>query len=390
VKPAHLQSLPGGRNGVADSAAPAASERQLAPPRSLAAPETAFAESHAASMPFRTSRTPRRLEMRKYPVGKRRQPACDARAFASDALSLREGVEIARPAQVESSLRRGDARASQVLVREGGISQAGLKITDDRAKEPRRENSWPERTGRILTDRRQLLQSGSGRRGHADTLPVDLLFDRVRPFGGGQTGCLGGIRGGAQGVRAHMGNGGGLASRSGGGRRCGSLHVTSGAGRGKSAADLFGDAKLATSKGPRPGDRVTGAAIPRNFRLEQSQHPFGAIGRPHRDDPPVSFAQRLRRPHDSHSAALLHLGPQGGARPRRDPVHLVRGRRHATGVRAAPGARRRVHAGAHGDGPGDDAGLRRHLRKPDPDRAARLTFEPALGERRTAPMKFRV
>jgi hypothetical protein len=39
-----------------------------------------------------------------------------------------------------------------------------------------------------------------------------------------------------------MGNGGGLAGRSGGGRCCGSFHVTSGATTDKSAADLFGHA----------------------------------------------------------------------------------------------------------------------------------------------------
>ena len=37
-------------------------------------------------------------------------------------------------------------------------------------------------------------------------------------------------------------------------------------------------------------------------------------------------------------------------------------------VRAARRARRPVHAAADGDGPGDDRGLRRHLRQPHPDR----------------------
>jgi hypothetical protein len=39
------------------------------------------------------------------------------------------------------------------------------------------------------------------------------------------------------------------------------------------------------------------AAVPRSFRLEQSQCPLRAVRRPHRDDPPVSFAQCLRRTH---------------------------------------------------------------------------------------------
>jgi hypothetical protein len=90
-----------------------------------------------------------------------------------------------------------------------------------------------------------LSQSRSGRRGHTVKLPADLLFDRARPFGGGQTGYLDGIRGGAQGVHAHVWDGGCLAGRSGGGRRGGSAHITSGAEGDESAADLFGDADLA-------------------------------------------------------------------------------------------------------------------------------------------------
>jgi hypothetical protein len=87
-----------------------------------------------------------------------------------------------------------------------------------------------------------------------------------------------------------MENSGGLAGRSGGGRRCRTLHVTSGATSNKSAADLFRDAKLATSEGTRPGDRLAGTAIPWSFRLEQPQDPFRAVRRPRCDDAPVSFA----------------------------------------------------------------------------------------------------
>jgi hypothetical protein len=61
---------------------------------------------------------------------------------------------------------------------------------------------------------------------------------------------------------------------------------------------VFGDVTLAASEGPAPGDRITRAAVARSFRLEQSQHPFRAIRRPRRDDPPVGLTQRLRRAHD--------------------------------------------------------------------------------------------
>lgn len=115
-------------------------------------------------------------------------------------------------------------------------------------------------------------------------------MERAHSFGCSKTGGLGGIGGGAERMRAHMGNSGCLAGRSRGRRRCGSLHVTSSASSDKTAADLFGNAKLATSKGPRPGDRVAGAAIPWSFGLEQPQNPFCAVRRPRCDDAPVSFA----------------------------------------------------------------------------------------------------
>ena len=79
----------------------------------------------------------------------------------------------------------------------------------------------------------------------------------------------------------------GLPGCSGGGHRCWSAHVTSGGVSDETAAGLC-DAKLAARKGPEPGDGITGAAIPRSFRLERSQHPLRAVRRPNRDDPPVS------------------------------------------------------------------------------------------------------
>jgi hypothetical protein len=128
-------------------------------------------------------------------------------------------------------------------------------------------------------------------------LPPDLLTDSVWPVGGRKTSRLSGIRGGTQSVRAHVGDARGLPRGSRGGRRCGSPNVTSAASSDKSAVDRFGDAELATSESPRPSDRVKGAAIVRSLGLEQPQHPLCTVRRPHRDDPPIAFAQRLRRAH---------------------------------------------------------------------------------------------
>jgi hypothetical protein len=174
------------------------------------------------------------------------------------------------------------------------INQAGLKLSDDHSEQTRREKSGAERTRRISTNGRELSQSGSDRRGHRAKLPADLFFDCARAFGGGQTRCFGGIGGGAQGVRAHMRNSGGLARRSRGRRRRRSSHVASSATSKKSATDSFGGTKLATSEGARPRDRIARTAIPRRFRLEQTQHALRAIRRPCCDDPPISLAQRLR------------------------------------------------------------------------------------------------
>lgn len=61
--------------------------------------------------------------------------------------------------------------------------------------------------------------------------------------------------------------------------------------------DLLGHSELTTSEGPRPGHGIAGTVISRSFRFEQTQHPLRAVGGPRRDDPPISFAQRLRRTH---------------------------------------------------------------------------------------------
>ncbi len=177
------------------------------------------------------------------------------------------------------------------------VRQVCLEITDDRAEKAGREKPRPEGTGRVLTNRWQLPQGGSGRRGHTAKLPVHLLGDSVRSVRRRQSGRLGGIRGSTEGVRAHVRNACGLAGRSRGGHRCGSAHLTSGATADEPSADLLCDAQLATGKGAGPGDGITGTGIPRSFRFEQSQHVLGAVRRPPSDDSPVGFTQCLRRIH---------------------------------------------------------------------------------------------
>jgi hypothetical protein len=149
-------------------------------------------------------------------------------------------------------------------------------------------------------------------------LPVDLSRNSDVLIGCGQSCCLGGIRGGTQGVRSHVGNGRGLARGSGGCGSGGIPHLARGSATDEPATDLLGDIELATSEDSRPGDCFPRAAILWSLRLEQPQHPLGAVRRPRRDDPPVTFAQRLRRAHSeilagltTRSAAVAYNGEPG-------------------------------------------------------------------------------
>lgn len=177
------------------------------------------------------------------------------------------------------------------------IAQACLEITDDHAEQPRREKPRPERTGRILTHRRELPQRCSDLRRHTPKLPADLLAHSLRPVGSGQASGFGGIRGSAQGVRTHVRDARGLTGCSRSDHRCGSTHLTRRRTTNETATDLLCDAELPTSERPRPGDGATGTTVSRSLRLEQSKHPLRALSGPRRDDSSVRFAQRLGRTH---------------------------------------------------------------------------------------------
>ena len=202
------------------------------------------------------------------------------------------------------------------------VSQAGLKITEDRAEEVRCEEPRSERTGRVVTDRRQLPQGGSGRRRYVAELPADLIADSLWSVGCRQASGFGRVRGGAQGMRTHMRDGRGLSGSARSRRRCVTAHITRGRLANETTADLLCDAELAISKGAGPGDRIAGATVSGSFCLEQSEHSFWAVsGR--RDDPPVGLAQRLWRSHKPDLPSRLDAHacvPRGAGRrsaPRR-------------------------------------------------------------------------
>jgi hypothetical protein len=103
-------------------------------------------------------------------------------------------------------------------------------------------------------------------------------------------------------MRTHVSDRRGLPGRTGSSHRRRRAYLTRSRTPDKPAANLPGDAELATREGTRPGDCITRPAIPWSFGLEQTKHPLRAVRRPRRDDPPVSLAQRLRRTH----AQIVH------------------------------------------------------------------------------------
>ena len=123
---------------------------------------------------------------------------------------------------------------------------------------------------------------------------MDLVADSLWTVRGHQSHGLGGVRRGAEGMRAHVRDCCGLPCRAGGSGRCGGAHLACGGGAGEPAADLFCEVKLATAEGPCSRDPIAWAGIPWSFRLEQSEHSLRAVSRPHSDDSSSDFAQRLR------------------------------------------------------------------------------------------------
>lgn len=177
------------------------------------------------------------------------------------------------------------------------LGHAGLYFLDDRPEKPGREETWTERTCPILANLRQLLKSGSDRSGHMLKPPADLLPHGIWLVSSGEARRFGGIRSRAKSVRSDVRNGCGLpcCSCRGDGRE--RPHVTSGTTTPEPTPDLVGNLQLTTRESPRASDCVTRTAVLWSLRLKQPEHGLGAVRRPHRNDPTVSQAQRLRRSH---------------------------------------------------------------------------------------------
>jgi hypothetical protein len=99
-------------------------------------------------------------------------------------------------------------------------------------------------------------------------LPVDLVVDRLGSIGRCESGRFRGIRRCPQGVRSHVGDGGGLRGGPGGSHRSRAGNLACGTAGHKPPADLVGGTELTASEGPGPGDGVAGATICRSLGLK--------------------------------------------------------------------------------------------------------------------------
>jgi hypothetical protein len=164
-----------------------------------------------------------------------------------------------------TGLWAADSAGGARLVR---ASQVGLNRADDRGEDSGREKSWPQRTGGILSQRRQAPKRGPGFGAHVFELPVDLVVDRPGPIRRRQTGRFRGIRGCPQGVRSHVCDGCGLSGRPGGSHSSRAIYLACGTASNKPPPDLFGGTELTAGEGPGSGDGVPGASICRCLCLK--------------------------------------------------------------------------------------------------------------------------
>ena len=142
-----------------------------------------------------------------------------------------------------------------------------MQLLDDRAEWTRREQSGPQRAGRVLADRRQQPQSCSHRCRHVIELPANLRFTGGPLVGCGQTGGLRGVRGGAESMSAYVRDGRSLPGRSGGSRGRGGVSLVYWDATLEATTDPLGGAKLATCECPCPSDQFTRTAIAWSGRL---------------------------------------------------------------------------------------------------------------------------
>ena len=193
-----------------------------------------------------------------------------------------------------NSLLRGVLDDGPVLAAKSArLRQPGLELADGRTEDAGGEESRTERASRVFAKQWKATQGYADRVAHVVQLPRDLRIKRVLA-GCSQAGGSGGVRGGAEGVSAHVRDTGSLCGGSGRGDRGWAGDHAGGAAGDEAVADLPCSCQFAAAERPGPGDRFGRPPIRWRFALEQGQHPLGAVRGPQRDCPPIGLAERLR------------------------------------------------------------------------------------------------
>jgi hypothetical protein len=168
-----------------------------------------------------------------------------------------------------------------------------LELADGRPEDAGGEESRTERASRVFAEQWKATQGFADQVAHVVQLPRDLRINRVLA-GCSQAGGSGGVRGGAEGVSAHVRDTGSLCGGSGRGDRGWAGNHAGGAAGDEGLPDLAGGVQFAATERPGTGDRVSRPPIRWRFALEQGQYSLGAVRGPQRDCPPIGLAERLR------------------------------------------------------------------------------------------------
>lgn len=179
-----------------------------------------------------------------------------------------------------------------------GPGQTGLQVTNDAAELARCEESRPERSRPVLTDRRKGPQRSANLGRHVLELPAHLVLACLGAIRISKSGGSDRIGGGPQRVCAHVADGDGLTGGPRRSRRGRGLHVVRRDATGKATADLLPGAELTAGEGARSGDESPRAIVVGSLSLEMGQNPFCAVGGPCGNQASVGFAQCLWRWHD--------------------------------------------------------------------------------------------
>lgn len=128
-------------------------------------------------------------------------------------------------------------------------------------------------------------------------------MDGVGSIRSGQPGRFRGVRSGAESVRAHVSDAGGLRSSPGGSHRLRRTHCVCGSTSNEPSAYLPGGIEFPASECACSRDGIARSTICRSLRFEQGKHSLSTICCPRCNLAAIGLTQRLRR---WHASSLPH------------------------------------------------------------------------------------